>query len=202
MMDERYDLNANQTPYPYSWFSVDIKLGCLTVHLDEDNWHKCVVSEMLTNIQLMLSMHNMDQGSSINYDIEEKQINLGLKLVEQELLKYHEDLNFYRQESLVDQLYSNQADFKVLYSHHYEEIEQVIRQIEKAQQESQRQDSSSLLMAQQQTAGGTEPQTDFSRTGTSSQQPFEQADGRGDLQGGADDASSQARPQHASSTSN
>jgi len=150
MMDERYDLNANQTPYPYSWFSVDIKLGCLTVHLDEDNWHKCVVSEMLTNIQLMLSRHLMDQGSSINYDIEEKQINLGLKLVEQELLKYHEDLNFYRQEALVDQLFSNQADFKMLYNYHYDEIEQVIRQIEKAQQESQRQaDSASLLMAQQ-----------------------------------------------------
>lgn len=71
-MDEKYDLNASQTPYPYSWFSVDIKLGCLTIHLDEDNWHKCQVSEMLTNIQLMLSMHSMDQGSSINYDIEEK----------------------------------------------------------------------------------------------------------------------------------
>ena len=40
-MDEKYDLNASQTPYPYSWFSVDIKLGCLTIHLDEDNWHKC-----------------------------------------------------------------------------------------------------------------------------------------------------------------
>ena len=80
----------------------------------------------------MLSMHNMDQGSSINYDIEEKQINLGLKLVEQELLRYHEDLNFYRQESLVDQLYSNHADFKTLYNYHYDEIEQVIRQIEKA----------------------------------------------------------------------
>lgn len=36
----------------------------------------------------------------------------------------------------------------MLYNYHYDEIEQVIRQIEKAQQESQRHaDSSSLLMA-------------------------------------------------------
>ena len=50
MIDEKYDLKADQTPYPYSWFTADIKLGCLTIHLDEDNWHKGVVSELLTNI--------------------------------------------------------------------------------------------------------------------------------------------------------
>ena len=81
MMESKYDLGQDQTPYPYSWFSVDIKLGCLTIHLDEENWHKCVVSELQTNIQLMISMHLMDHGSTINYDIEEKQINLGLTLV-------------------------------------------------------------------------------------------------------------------------
>lgn len=41
MMDTRYDLKADQTPYPYGWFSIDIKLGCPTIHLDEDNWQKC-----------------------------------------------------------------------------------------------------------------------------------------------------------------
>jgi len=30
------------------------------------------VSEMQTNIQLMISQHLMDYGSTINYDIEEK----------------------------------------------------------------------------------------------------------------------------------
>ena len=100
---------------------------------------------MLTNIQLMLSMHNMDQGSSINYDIEEKQINLGLKLVEQELLKYHEDLTFFKQESLQDILYSNHTDFKNLYSYHMDEIDQVVKDIEKIQQEQQRKTDSATL---------------------------------------------------------
>ena len=59
-MNDKYDLTPDQTPYPYSWFSIDIKLGCLSIHLDEDNWFKCEVSEMQTNIQLMISMHLMD----------------------------------------------------------------------------------------------------------------------------------------------
>lgn len=46
MMNDKYDLTPDQTPYPYSWFSIDIKLGCLSIHLDEDNWFKCEVSEM------------------------------------------------------------------------------------------------------------------------------------------------------------
>lgn len=72
MMDSRYDMQPNQTPYPMSWFSTDIKLGCLTIHLDEDNWNKCNVSEMMTNVELMISNHIMDQAQKINYDIEEK----------------------------------------------------------------------------------------------------------------------------------
>ena len=78
MMDSKYDLKPEDTPYPYSWFSTDIKLGALTIHLDDNNWQKCVVSEMQTNIQLMISEHLMDKGNCINYDIEEKEINLGL----------------------------------------------------------------------------------------------------------------------------
>jgi hypothetical protein len=71
-MESRYDLQADQTPYPYSWFSIDIKLGCPTIHLDEDSWHKCQVSELQTNIQIMITMVHMDQGSTINFDVEEK----------------------------------------------------------------------------------------------------------------------------------
>jgi hypothetical protein len=93
MMEDKYDLQADQTPYPYSWFSVDIKLGCLTIHLDEDTWQKCTVSEMQTNIQLMISMPHMDKGSSINYDIEEKQINLGNNLISQEMTTYNDDFS-------------------------------------------------------------------------------------------------------------
>jgi len=91
-MDSRYDLQPHQTPYPYSWFSIDIKLGCLTIHLDEDNWHKCTVSQILTNCQLMMSSHIMDQGSKINYDIEEKQINLGQRLILQEFTQLAEEI--------------------------------------------------------------------------------------------------------------
>jgi len=58
----KYDLQDNQTPFPMGWFSVDIKLGCLTLHLDEENWNKCTVSEMATNVQLMQSTHMMDQN--------------------------------------------------------------------------------------------------------------------------------------------
>ena len=84
-METKHDLTPEQTPYPYSWFETDIRLGCLSIHLDDDKWRKCVVSEMQTNIQLMISMHLMDQGSTINYDIEEKEINLGAILINREL---------------------------------------------------------------------------------------------------------------------
>ena len=100
MLDDKYDLKPEQTPYPYSWFSVDLRLGCLTVHLDEDNWHKCVASDLATNVQLMMSQHHMDHGQAINFDIEEKQMNFGLNLVEQELLRYNDPLNFCKLESL------------------------------------------------------------------------------------------------------
>jgi hypothetical protein len=55
MMDDRYDLKPGDAAIPASWFSIDIKLGCLTIHLDEDAWSKCTVSELATNIKLMIS---------------------------------------------------------------------------------------------------------------------------------------------------
>lgn len=129
MMDTKYDLQPDQTPYPYSWFSSDIKLGCLSIHLDEDNWSKCTVSEMQTNIQLMISMHLMDQGSLINYDIEEKQINLGVNLMIQELLNYIDDINKCERQAVAEDLLGNHKDFKMLYSKHYDEIQQAINQL-------------------------------------------------------------------------
>jgi hypothetical protein len=67
---------------------------------------------MLTNIQLMISHHLMDQGSTINYDIEEKQINLGLNLMLQELIKFNDDIILCEQESLANILMNNHEDFK------------------------------------------------------------------------------------------
>lgn len=80
MMENKYDLKPGDAAIPASWFSIDIKLGCLSIHLDEDTWSKCTVSELATNIQLMISMHHMDQGSNINFDVEEKDLNLGSQL--------------------------------------------------------------------------------------------------------------------------
>ena len=49
-MENKYDLKAGEAQIPMSWFSIDIKLGCLSIHLDEENWMKCKVSELGTNI--------------------------------------------------------------------------------------------------------------------------------------------------------
>lgn len=132
-MENKYDLKTDgNTPIPMSWFSIDIKLGCLQIHLDEENWNKCKVSELATNIQLMISMHHMDQGSIINYDVEEKETNLGIQLLLQELVKYNEDLNFIEIDSLEEVLLSNHGSFKALYKKHYEELKSALEQMQTA----------------------------------------------------------------------
>ena len=142
-MMEKYDLQPEQTPYPFSWFSVDVKLGCLSVHLDEDNWHKCQVSEMATNIELMISSHIMDQGQTINYDIEEKQINLGLNLVLQELLSYHEEMNNSEMKMIQQALQDNYRDFKMIYTHYNDEVRQLLSAADSiARQQKQKNESS------------------------------------------------------------
>ena len=60
MIADKYDLKDDQTPFPYSWFSLDLKLGCLTIHLDEETWHKCQVSDLQTNVQLLIQTPLMD----------------------------------------------------------------------------------------------------------------------------------------------
>lgn len=130
MMDSKYDLGPDQTPYPYSWFSCDIKLGCLTIHLDEDNWHKCVVSEILTNVELMLSTHIMDQGSKITCDIEEKEINLGQRLIQKTFGGLLEDLQVSELEAVRELLGHNFQDFKHLYEYHFERIRRELARIE------------------------------------------------------------------------
>ena len=133
MMDNKYDLKPDQTPYPYSWFAVDIKLGCLQVHLEDDNWPKCTVSEMQTNIQLMMSSHMMDQASTINYDIEEKQINLGVQLVTRKLEPLHEEMNTCECLDLEPLLASNHKDFLKLYNHHFDEVTRAIAAVQGAE---------------------------------------------------------------------
>jgi len=55
----------------------------------------------------MISMPHMDKGSSINYDIEEKQINLGNNLIQQEITSYNEDFSQCEQENLQDLLFEH-----------------------------------------------------------------------------------------------
>jgi len=130
MMENKYDLKPGDAAIPASWFSIDIKLGCLSIHLDEEAWSKCTVSELGTNIQLMISMHHMDQGSNINFDVEEKEINLGIQLFQQELYKYNEDLNFCEIEQLAEILHTNHGDFKALYKKHYDELKRELEQMQ------------------------------------------------------------------------
>ena len=79
-----------------------------------------------------MSQHHMDHGQAINFDIEEKQMNFGYNLVEQELLSYNEELLFCKQESLEELLKSNLADFKALYQYHMDEIDRELASIDEA----------------------------------------------------------------------
>ena len=81
---------------------------------------------MQTNIQLMISMPHMDKGSSINYDIEEKQINLGNNLISQEITTFNDDFTQCEQETLKELLFEHQNDFKMLYNLRNDEINKVI----------------------------------------------------------------------------
>ena len=56
-------------------------------------------------------MHLMDQGSTINYEVEERQLNLGHTLVMQELLKFHEEFIKVEQERIKEELQENYKDF-------------------------------------------------------------------------------------------
>jgi len=41
MLDSVYDIShSKEKPLPGSWMSVDIKLGSLTLHLEDEKWNK------------------------------------------------------------------------------------------------------------------------------------------------------------------
>ena len=65
----------------------------------------------------MMSSHIMDQGSKINYDIEEKQINLGQRLIMQEFTYLADEINKCEHQSLKEILCDNYYDFNKLFSH-------------------------------------------------------------------------------------
>lgn len=170
IMESRHDLQPNQTPYPPSWFSVDIKIGSLSIHLDEDSWNKCNVSEMSTNVELMIGNHLMDQGSKVNYDIEEKQINLGRKLVLQEFTSLYEELSLCEQEAAKGLLGDNFKDFKMLLNYHLNEIKRYAENLEaEAALRQQQQRSDAHLSSRNPSTKATEQATPgFTPAGTES----------------------------------
>ena len=68
-------------------------------------------------------MHLMDQGSTINYDIEEKEINLGKNLVHRETKGLQQEFTDCEMENLKDLLGESYKDFRMLYDMHMDEID-------------------------------------------------------------------------------
>ncbi|CDW87994.1 UNKNOWN [Stylonychia lemnae] len=79
---------------PQQWFSCDIKLGSVTIHLDEDNWLKGNVIDNETNVEKMLLERNSEAKTNDDSDFYEnrrdknrndqmqKALNLGFNLGE------------------------------------------------------------------------------------------------------------------------
>ncbi len=42
--------HSPQSPLPQTWMSLDIKLGCLTLHLEDNNWFKGLVDDKKSNV--------------------------------------------------------------------------------------------------------------------------------------------------------
>lgn len=63
---------------PAQWFKADIRLGSLTLHLDEDSWSKATMSASDYNrIKATFSAH----GDNDKYQKTEGPVNLGERLV-------------------------------------------------------------------------------------------------------------------------
>lgn len=71
-------------------------------------------------------MVHMDQGSTINFDVEEKQINLGRNLFFQEMSKFNDEFANCEQESVRDSIPEHCKDFKFLYNSRLQEINSAI----------------------------------------------------------------------------
>jgi len=54
LLQEMYDLQPDKVKLPPSWMTVDVKLGCLNVSLEENYWNKATVSHADTDLDLML----------------------------------------------------------------------------------------------------------------------------------------------------
>ena len=75
-------------------------------------------------------MVHMDQGSTINFDVEEKQINLGRNLFFQEMSKFNDEFSNCEQESVRDAIPDHSNDFKYLFNSRLKEIDNAVEQIQ------------------------------------------------------------------------
>lgn len=79
--------HSKENPLPPSWFSVDIKLGSLTLSLEEDKWIKAVVNDYTTNFEAQDNNNNNNNepqaqdGNGANNPAKIKNINLGMNLM-------------------------------------------------------------------------------------------------------------------------
>lgn len=55
--------HSKEQPLPQTWMSLDIKLGCLTLHMEDTNWLKGVVDDKKSNITRKIGGLIMDGGT-------------------------------------------------------------------------------------------------------------------------------------------
>ena len=56
--------HSPESPLPQTWMSVDIKLGCLTLHLEDSNWLKGLVDDIKSNVLRKLGLvENANAGT-------------------------------------------------------------------------------------------------------------------------------------------
>lgn len=91
MLTSVYDIShSKERPLPQTWASVDIKLGSLTVHLDDDKWHKGEADSIQVDVLgAMKTLGNKNTEDYIrNITQEGEKINLGQTLLESQLMIY------------------------------------------------------------------------------------------------------------------
>ena len=72
LLSEMYDLKSEKGKLPSSWMTVDVKLGCLNVTLEENYWNKASVPHGKTDLDSLL--HGKDSP-------DDTEVNLGLELL-------------------------------------------------------------------------------------------------------------------------
>ena len=63
---EEHDMRHSQaSPLPQSWMSLDIKLGSLTVNMEEDKWLKGMVDQNKSNVISHLDGHTAANQANV-----------------------------------------------------------------------------------------------------------------------------------------